>query len=49
MTTVIVGDLPRVGPFRLHQGVRAFEAARRGMQRALTQPISATRAALVHV
>ena len=31
------------------RGSRAFEAARRGMQRALTQPISAARAALVHV
>ncbi len=39
MTTVVVEALPRVGPFRLAQGVRAFDAARRGMKRALGQPI----------
>jgi NTE family protein len=46
MTTIVIGDLPRVGPFRLAVGVRAFEAARRGMQRALRQPIARD---LVHV
>jgi NTE family protein len=35
MRTVVVADVPRVGPFRLHQGARAFEAARRGMRAAL--------------
>jgi NTE family protein len=39
MTTVVIEDLPRVGPFRLEQGVRAFEAARAGMRRALREPV----------
>ena len=39
MTTVVIADLPRVGPFRLSVGAHAFDAARRGMQRALHAPI----------
>jgi NTE family protein len=39
MTSLTIENLPRVGPFRLPEGARAFEAARRGMRRALTQPI----------
>jgi hypothetical protein len=30
--------LPRVGPFRLEQGPRVFDAARRAMQAALARP-----------
>lgn len=39
MTTVVLDGLPRLGPFRLEQGARAFEAARLGMRRALRMPI----------
>lgn len=39
MTTIVLADLPRVGPFRLAVGARAFEEARRGMKRALRAPI----------
>lgn len=39
MTTVVVDDLPRVGPFRLEEGVRAFDVARTAMQRALREPV----------
>jgi NTE family protein len=35
MRSVVLDGLPRVGPFRLREGVRAFEAARRGMGAAL--------------
>jgi NTE family protein len=35
LRAVVVEGVPRVGPFRLEVGPRAFEAARRGMQRAL--------------
>lgn len=35
MTSVVVDALPRVGPFRLEEGARAFDAARHGMRRAL--------------
>ncbi|MEO6574131.1 MAG: patatin-like phospholipase family protein [Polyangiaceae bacterium] len=40
MLTVVVSDLPRVGPFRLHEGMRAFEAARRAMGDLLKRPVS---------
>jgi hypothetical protein len=33
--------LPRVGPFRLQDGARAFEAARRGMGAALDRSADA--------
>jgi NTE family protein len=35
MTAVVIDGLPRVGPFRLEQGARAFDAARSGTRRAL--------------
>jgi NTE family protein len=38
LTSVVLDDLPRVGPFRLEAGLRAFDAARWGMQRALGAP-----------
>ncbi len=38
MVTVAIEGLPRVGPFRLEQGPRAFEAARRATRVALDQP-----------
>jgi NTE family protein len=39
MVTLLVEGLPRSGPFRLHEGRRAFRAARVAMKRALDQPI----------
>ena len=33
-----IDGLPRVGPFRLHQGARAFDHARRATQHALQEP-----------
>jgi NTE family protein len=42
MTSLVIDDLPRVGPFRMHRGARAFEAARRAMRRALDRPHAQT-------
>jgi len=39
LVAVAILGLPRVGPFRLHQGVRAFDAARRAMRDALNRPV----------
>lgn len=39
MTALVVDDLPRVGPFRLAEGQRAFTAAREATRRALEMPI----------
>ena len=39
LVAVAIEGLPRVGPFRLHQGVRAFDAARRAMREALARPV----------
>ena len=39
MTTVVVNDIPRVGPFRLGAGARAFDVARRAMKRALASRV----------
>jgi NTE family protein len=39
LVAVVVEGVPRVGPFRLAAGARAFDAARRGMKRALGRPI----------
>jgi NTE family protein len=41
MVTLAIDDLPRVGPFRLEQGPRAFEAARRATRLALDRPLTA--------
>lgn len=41
LTTLVVDDLPRVGPFRLEAGARAFEAARRATHIALERPVRA--------
>jgi NTE family protein len=41
-TTMIIDDLPRVGPFRLHQGRLAFERAARATRRALDAPHEGT-------
>lgn len=38
MTTVVLPDLPRVGPFRLPAGAKAFDQARTQMKRALNLP-----------
>lgn len=38
MTTIAIEGLPRSGPFALPEGRRAFEVARRAMQRALDAP-----------
>ncbi len=40
LVPLVLGDLPRVGPFRLHEGARAFELARRRMSVALDRPAS---------
>lgn len=39
LVALVVRDLPRVGPFRLHRGAQAFAAARRGAERALGLPV----------
>ncbi|HEY4117629.1 MAG TPA: patatin-like phospholipase family protein [Byssovorax sp.] len=36
---IVLGDLPRVGPFRLPEGARAFEVARRRMRLALDRAV----------
>lgn len=41
MTALVIDDLPRVGPFRLEEGPRAFEAARAAARRAMDRPIEA--------
>jgi NTE family protein len=40
MVTLVIDGLPRSGPFKLHEGRRAFRVAREAMKRALDQPIS---------
>lgn len=40
LVPLVIDALPRVGPFRLHEGARAFEAARRGARAALDRPIA---------
>ena len=39
MTALVIASLPRVGPFRLPEGARAFEIARRAAREALDKPI----------
>ncbi len=39
LTALVIDALPRVGPFRLEMGARAFEAARRSTKAALERPI----------
>ena len=39
LVALVLGELPRVGPFRLEQGPRAFDAARRAAREALDRPI----------
>lgn len=39
MITLNLGELPRSGPFKLHEGRRAFDQARRAMKTALDRPI----------
>lgn len=39
LTAIVIDDLPRLGPFRLHLGARAFEAGRRGMRAALERRV----------
>jgi NTE family protein len=38
LLALVLGDLPRVGPFRLEQGPRAFAAAARAARQALEKP-----------
>jgi NTE family protein len=40
MVTLVIRDLPRVGPFRLPEGRRAFAHARAAARRALDLPVS---------
>jgi NTE family protein len=39
LVTLVVDDLPRVGPFRLPEGARAFAMARRAARAALDRPV----------
>lgn len=39
LVALVLDDVPRTGPFRLSEGRRAFEAARRGAERALREPV----------
>jgi NTE family protein len=39
LLALVLGDLPRVGPFRLEQGPRAFEVARRATREALEKRV----------
>jgi len=39
LVTLVIEELPRVGPFRLREGARAYEAARRGARAALGRPV----------
>jgi NTE family protein len=40
LISLVIADLPRVGPFRLPEGARAYEAARRATRRALDLPLA---------
>lgn len=40
LVAVVVEGLPRVGPFRLPEGARAFHAAHAAMRRALDEPVA---------
>jgi NTE family protein len=40
LVAVVLDGLPRSGPFRLGEGVRALDAARRSMRRALERPVN---------
>jgi NTE family protein len=46
LLALVLGHLPRVGPFRLEQGPRAFDAARRAARDALRRPVEG---AVVHL
>jgi NTE family protein len=46
LLALVLSDLPRVGPFRLERGPRAFDAARRGAREALGRRVDG---AVVHV
>lgn len=39
LVPLVIDALPRVGPFRLQEGARAFEAARKGARAALDRPV----------
>lgn len=39
MTALVIDALPRVGPFRLEQGIRAFDIGARSAKEALDQPV----------
>jgi NTE family protein len=47
LCAVVAEDLPRVGPFRLEHGPRAFDAGRRAMKEALGRPVGAVIAVAV--
>ena len=46
LTALVIDALPRVGPFRLEEGPKAFAAAREAAKRALDRSIDA---GVVHV
>ena len=39
LAALVIEGLPRVGPFRLEEGVRAFERARRAAAAAMDRPV----------
>lgn len=43
LTALVIDALPRVGPYRLHEGMRALRAAREATKRALERPVSDAR------
>lgn len=47
LTALVIDNLPRVGPFRLEQGPKAFEAARRATLTALSRAVMGSQVQLV--
>ena len=41
MTALVIEGLPRVGPFRLSEGLRAFDIAARATKNPLSKPVGA--------
>jgi hypothetical protein len=40
LVSLVIAGLPRVGPFRLEEGPRAFAAARGAAREALARPVA---------
>jgi NTE family protein len=43
LTALVIEALPRVGPYRLHEGMRALGVARSATKRALDRPLAGGR------